>query len=223
MRKLRIIVLDDDDVILRLFQDYFGGENYEIVAYNRSVVCPVHDASWDACPLTRACADIFITDYKMPGMDGLQLIREQLRMGCSMDARNSALITGMYDDELRQESEKLGCALFEKPFLFSDLKAWVNECAKRVDLSKPLAVLRREPRSAATLKIAHVLQNTGMFLEAAVVNLSISGLCLELKSPLAKKENVRIYRGPLSEPRPATVRWVRSREDGSYVAGLNYC
>ena len=139
-----------------------------------------------------------------------------------MDARNRALITGMYDDELKQESERLGCALFEKPFLFSDVKGWVDECTKRVDLSKPLAVLRREVRSAAALKIAHVLRNTGIFLEAAVVNLSSSGLCLELMSSLAKEENVRIYRGPLSEPRPATVRWAKQQEDGSCVAGLNY-
>lgn len=222
MRKLRIIILDDDDVILQLFQDYFSGENYEVVASNKPAVCPVYDAGRDACPGTRACADIFVTDYKMPGMDGLQLIREQLRRGCSLDARNRALITGMYDDKLKRESERLRCALFEKPFLFSDLKAWVEECAKRVDLSRPLAMLRREPRLATASAIAHVTKNTGILLEAAVVNRSSSGLCLELRSPLAQEELVRIHHGPRDEPRSATVRWVKQREDGSYRAGMNY-
>ena len=222
MRKLRIIILDDDDVILRLFKDYFDEENYEIVTSTKPIACPVRDAGRDACPESHACADIFITDYKMRGMDGLQLIREQLRMGCSMDARNRALITGIYDDEIKQESERLGCALFEKPFPFSDLKAWIDECAKRADLSKPLAMLKREPRVAAALKIAHVTNNTGMPLEAAVVNLSSSGLCLEMRYPLTKEEHVHIYRSPRVAPRSATVRWVKQRKDGSYVAGLNF-
>ncbi len=223
MRKLRIVIQDDDPVILQLFRDFFDGESCEVITSEEPVVCFIPDARRNACPQARLCADVFLIDYKMPGMNGLELIREQIRMGCSRDVQNKALITGMYTEELRREAEELGCVMFEKPFSFSELRAWVAECRKRVDLSEPLATLTREPRVPGGRTIAYVDGNAGRRLKAFIVNRSNSGLCLEMLSPLAKEENVLIYRDVRgSQRRAASVRWVRETGTGLYEAGFQF-
>ncbi len=222
MRKIRMIVLDDDEKILQLFRDYFAGENFEVITFPKPVVCPIHDKERNACPDTHTCADLFITDYKMPGLDGLRIIQEQIRMGCPMDVRNKALISGMNDERLRRETEKLGCAMFEKPFLFSDLKVWIDERAGQADLSRSLAILRREPRFRAAREPARITGHTGSRIEAYILNLSTSGLCLELRAPLEKEGRVDVDRGAGYAPRSATVQWIRESGNGLFQAGLLY-
>jgi CheY-like chemotaxis protein len=222
MRKLRIVVIDDDQTILRLFQDYFDGDTYEVVTSRKPVVCPILDTSKNVCPGTDTCADAVITDYHMPGMNGLQLIREQIRAGCKLAPQNRALMTGTYDEEMRRETEKLGCARFEKPFSFSELKSWLDECATRVDLSKPLPPLRREPRRTIDRMTARMTEHSGERRDAVVVNVSDSGLCIELNRPLAVRKTVHIESGTREAPRFATVRWSAETETGRYRAGLSY-
>ncbi len=221
MRKLRMIVLDDDELMLMLFKSYFDRDSYEVITSRNPVVCFFPDTRRNACPDSRVCADVFITDYAMPGMNGLQVITEQIRSGCPLNTRNKALITGMYNDELLRETKKLGLALFEKPFSFATVKAWVLECAQRIDLAKPLAAVRREPRTYTSQK-AHVTAMSGRRMEASIVNLSDSGLCLALRSPLAHEERVFINRSASGEPRAAAVRWSRAGENGLYLVGLHY-
>ncbi len=221
MRKLRMIVLDDDELMLMLFKSYFDRDSYEVVTSRNPVVCFFPDTRRSACPDSRVCADVFITDYAMPGMNGLQVITEQIRSGCPLDTRNKALITGMYSEELLRETRTLGCALFEKPFSFAAVKAWILECAQRIDLAKPLATIRREPRTR-TEQQAHVTAISGRRMEASIVNLSDSGLCLALRSPLAQDERVFINHRAPGSSRAATVRWSQAGENGLYLAGLRY-
>ncbi len=222
MRKLRMIVLDDDEKILQLFRDYFAGMDYEIITSTKPLVCPIRDVCKDICPEDHTCADVFITDYKMPGLDGIQILREQMRMGCAVDPRNKAVMSGMDDEQLKLEAGELGCALFEKPFMFSDMKAWIDERAREIDLSRPLAILRREERTPAGREPARVARDTNTWLDAFVLNFSTSGLCLEMHSPLEKEGRVHVLRSAATSPRLATVRWARESGNGLFAAGLRY-
>ncbi len=222
MRKLRMIVFDDDEVILRLFQEYFEAENYEVITSSKPFVCFMRDDIRGTCPHSHACADILITDYKMPGLDGLTLIREQIRMGCLLDPRSKAVITGMFDDRLKRETDRLGCVLFEKPLAFADLKAWVDECRKRADLARPLSTRRKELRTPTAREIARMTEPSGQLLEATVLNRSNSGLGVELRFPLKKEGLVRLDSSFLAPSHNATVRWVRKSGNGTFRVGLHY-
>jgi DNA-binding NtrC family response regulator len=223
MRRMRIMIFDDEEAILSLFKDIFPPTDYEVLTFHEPVVCPNYDHCSDSCPALSPCADVVMTDYRMPGMNGLQLLEKQVSMGCALPIQNKAMISGYCDDMLQSEIEGMGYVFFQKPLRLSKIKQWLQECRERTDLSRPLHIPRKEERLPAPCERARMVVHNQELLEGAAINVSQSGLCLELKSPLAREQQVCVDSGPVLSCRTATVRWVRPREDGSYVAGLNYC
>ena len=223
MRRMRIMIFDDEELILALFKDFFPPTDYEVLTFSDPVVCPLHDHRSDSCPALSPCADVVMTDYRMPGMNGLELLEKQVRMGCALPIQNKAMMSGHCDDALQNEIRGKGYVFFQKPVRFSQIRQWLLECKERTDLSVPLPALRKEARRPIPRERARMFGHNESLVEGAAINVSASGLCLELKSPIAQEQQVFIDSGPVCPFRPATVRWVRQREDGSYLAGLNYC
>jgi CheY-like chemotaxis protein len=138
MRKPRVIIFDDDVNILNLFKDFFSRIDYEVLAYSEPIVCPMYEKNADNCIKKNRCADIILTDFTMPRMNGIELLEKQFQSGCKLDIRNTAIITGTVDDDTKRLIEKLGCAYFKKPFRLKELSYWLNERVKNMDLSEPL-------------------------------------------------------------------------------------
>lgn len=139
MRKPRVIVCDDNDLIRDIFKTLLEKEGYEVLVADTPVTCAFYRDHADSCPQHSRCTDILITDYAMPGMTGLELLEIQHNNGCKLASRNKALMTGVDDPMLRQRTAELGCHFFPKPIHISVLLEWVKECEGRLDLSEPLA------------------------------------------------------------------------------------
>ena len=139
MRKIRIIIFDDDVVTLRLLKILLTDRNYEVLSFNEPIICPIYEKNTGNCTKDNQCADIIITDFEMPKMNGSELLQKQSERGCKVDIRNKAIISGNIDNE--NVIKKLGYAFFKKPIELSELIEWLNECEKRVDLSLPLGIL----------------------------------------------------------------------------------
>jgi hypothetical protein len=96
----------------------------------------------------------------------------------------------------------------------------LEECQERMDLSRPLGS-RREIRYA-THHGVQCLVGTGTVLDGIIVNMSDNGFCLKLAAPLMINQTIHIITSQaLIACRAASVRWVSSQPDGSYLAGLS--
>ncbi len=219
MRKRRAIVFDDDIVITGLLKKFFILRDYDVVTYNEPVICPIY-LNRAECDTNGPCADIMIVDYKMPVMSGIELLKAQQTRKCGLNAKNKALVTGYADSIDRSAIEELGCAFFEKPLNFTRLAAWFDECEQRMDLSRPLGLIRRENRRAAQSDITFQALPSDSVYQAVSVNRSPSGLCLKTAVPLWPDQFLTVHTPDRRFFRPASVRWIREIEDDCYLVGL---
>ncbi len=222
MRKRRAVVIDDEEIIIHLLKDFFSTRNYEVLSYTRPVVCPISDDKGNPCNTDYPCADVVITDFNMPDMNGLELLQEQSTHGCKLMRQNKAVMSGYIDEESQKQIKRLGYAFFQKPIEFADFSAWLDECEKRVDLSKPLGSRRKETRRATQYEVRCLVDLTNELVNGLTVNISDGGLCLKLAAPLVTKQTIHLDTvHPILACRTASVQWVSRNQDGSYLAGLS--
>jgi len=222
MRKRRAILIDDDPFMLDMLKQLFEFRGYEVVAYGEPVCCPGYDGQ-ARCDTMRPCGDILITDYSVPGMSGLELLREQVKMGCKITMKNKAVISGYLDDAVVAALDTMGCAYFNKPFIFPELVTWVSGCEQRMDLTMPLGFKRKESRQNCSSEVTFQLERSDILCRADVVNRSRSGLCVRVQHPLAVDQRLYLRTGiPLSSG-CLLVCWTRPASEGGYFAGMSCC
>ncbi len=219
MRKRRIILVDDETIVLLVLRNFFEMREYEVLALSEPVICPVYgDETF--CTANAPCADILITDNRMPRMSGLDLLEAQARRGCRLTHRNKALLSGYLEEKDGDRLRALGVVCFQKPVEFADLGRWVDECEQRMDLSVRLPVRRKETRYVCSEFVRYRPGASDSVFTGLAVNRSASGICLRITEPMDREEIVRLETGiPLSS-RVAQVRWIRPTEDGAFLSGL---
>lgn len=221
MRKIRINVFEDDPTNLRLFTAIMTSRGYEVHAYDRAVVCPVYKAEAVACGRKKPCADIILTDNQMPGLTGIEMLLEQALRGCRVDTRNIAVVSADLDGPQRKTIAGLGCVVFNKPFRLQDLVAWLDDCERRIDLSAPLGIIRKNDRCPAAFELEFATDAGDGFHTGTALNYSVSGLCLRTDSPLGEGQTIEIRSGLPNGCKTASVCWVDRTEGESCLAGVS--
>jgi DNA-binding NtrC family response regulator len=141
MRKIRIIIIDDDVVMLKWLSRWLSKKGYEVLTFNEPQICPLDKKITGNCNEENPCADIITTDYQMPELNGVELLQKQSQRDCKLTIRNKAIISGSMDDKNKKLFKGLGCSLFKKPVKLSELSDWLKECEERIDLSQPLGII----------------------------------------------------------------------------------
>jgi signal transduction histidine kinase/CheY-like chemotaxis protein len=115
----RVLVVDDNLTNCKLLQELFGFMNVE---------CRVSTSGEDALVILKKartdhkCFDLIITDYQMPSMDGITLVKE-IKTVLKDHAQPFILMLSSLERNLhRDEAESIGIDLFlSKPVRFNEL------------------------------------------------------------------------------------------------------
>ena len=113
----RIFVAEDDDEMRLLLHDAFAYDGYEVVdlASGRELFNLLRRS----IELKKE-PDIVVSDIRMPGMTGLEILNRIRELGSKMPV---VLITAFGDEETLNTASKLGAtAVFNKPFDVDDLR-----------------------------------------------------------------------------------------------------
>jgi two-component system cell cycle response regulator len=123
---IKILIVDDEEIIRNFLIDVLSDEGYTTKA--------VSSGEEAVRLLKKQAFDLIITDIMMPGIDGIQVLREAKEM----DSDQSVIVmTGYASTETAVESMKLGAADYiTKPFNLDQIKIVVAKTLERRRLQK---------------------------------------------------------------------------------------
>jgi DNA-binding NtrC family response regulator len=128
----KILVIDDDPVACEFLQETLVRDGYAVDTCN---------AARDALRLDISSYDLVISDIRMPGMDGLEMLR---RISASMPSLPVILVTAYGSLETTMEAFHLGAwDYISKPFYPEEIRSMVRKVLAMKDLrqNKPSAGL----------------------------------------------------------------------------------
>jgi DNA-binding NtrC family response regulator len=122
MKKTTICILDDEPIVGDRLRPELEDDGYVVEVFT--------DSASALARLEETCFDIFITDLKMEGVDGMGVL-ERVKERCP--ASEVIVITGYGTLESAREAHVKGAYDFiAKPFRIGEIRAVVNKAKKRV-------------------------------------------------------------------------------------------
>lgn len=119
--RAKILLVDDDDLLRHSLQAIFIYTGYEV-----AVACSGEEALQYA---SGHPFDVLVTDYRMDGMDGLNLYRELKKGGRSFAV---VMISGYSDQSMIEEAQREGVEnIFAKPLNLGLLEDTVAAAVRR--------------------------------------------------------------------------------------------
>ncbi len=120
--KLRIMVLDDEAIVCKRLKPALEKQGYEVDTFTQS--------SEAMEQIKQVDYDIIITDLKMKGVDGMQLLSEAKRRSPGTEV---IVITGFATMETAKESFHKGVFDFiAKPFKLSEIQQVVSRAEAKI-------------------------------------------------------------------------------------------
>jgi len=120
---MRILLIDDDEWIRDSLRLFFDEEGCKLVG--------LANAEEALQALARETYDIIISDYKLPGMDGLNFFRLTAK---SHPTAMKILITAYGSDELFREASKLGVQdMIQKPLTVENIEKSLSTLLAKAD------------------------------------------------------------------------------------------
>ncbi len=221
MRKPRVILYDDDPIILSILTRFFLKRSYEVYSYNEPVICPLYENLAERCEKFLPCADLMISDYQMPKMNGTELFQRQAERGCRLDISMKAIMSGSLNERLITQCKALGCSFFLKPFKFPEISDWLSEAERHYDLSQQLNDRRRSSRHEFQQDIEYLLNHGSQAAYRGITfNKSTEGLGLITDHPLNAGDDIMIMKGFEATHRKGIVRWCSQQSKTSYQVGV---
>ena len=134
----RILIVDDDDALRESLQLVLSAEGYEVaVARNGEEALE---------QIERAPADIVLSDLRMPGIDGLELLPQLARR---LRGATIILMSAYGTDELALEAMNRGAYDYlAKPFQPSEALLTIRKARERERLRRANELLRRDVQRA---------------------------------------------------------------------------
>jgi len=122
MKRLKVMVLDDEPIVCKRLQPALEKLGYEVETFTQSIDA-LHEIQGKAY-------DIIITDLKMKGIDGMKFLQEAKKRHPQTEV---IVITGFATLETAKESFQKGVFDFiAKPFKLSEIQKVVTQAAAKI-------------------------------------------------------------------------------------------
>lgn len=116
MGKQKVLIVDDQNGIRILLMEVFSSEGYETFqAANGKIALEI---------VKKHCPDLVLLDMKIPGMDGLEILKHIKQMNPDIKV---IMMTAYGELDMIKEATDLGALMhFTKPFDIDEMRLAVN-------------------------------------------------------------------------------------------------
>ena len=135
LKKLKIIVIDDEQSIRDTIKWHLQDLGHEVLTFEKPAECYLYQGHH--CSHSQVCADALITDFHMPGMNGLQFIEKLFNHGCKGLMLNMMIMSGDTSNIDMALANQLGCRVVQKPLSLADLESWIDSVVLRSSANRP--------------------------------------------------------------------------------------
>jgi two-component system NtrC family response regulator len=141
MRRVKILVIDDDESLRRVLEYNLAQEGYAVLTASSG------EQGLDL--LKKERADLVVTDVRMPGMDGLQVLEGVRKVDPNIQV---IILTAFGTIEMAVEAMKAGAFHYiSKPFNRDELKLTIKKALQLKELERENVTLREELKERTRL------------------------------------------------------------------------
>ncbi|MBI4541797.1 MAG: response regulator [Gemmatimonadetes bacterium] len=194
----RILIVDDDEAVLKALSDYFARLGYEVVRAGTGKQGIAGYSSQEP--------DVTILDLKLPDMDGLQVLDVLRRKKALV-----ILLTGYGDIPTAVQAMQMGAENFlTKPVDLPHLVATVERAIEKLDLARENVRLRRLIPSTRK-RVVQIAVTILLVLGSLVAGQWVGGIGIEEEAPPEIAPNQQRPPAPLP-PTPSDTLPVPAQE-----------
>ncbi|MBW1855923.1 MAG: sigma-54-dependent Fis family transcriptional regulator [Deltaproteobacteria bacterium] len=162
----RILIVDDDKTLSRSLVDWFESENHH--------VCSVTSGEEAVVTIEQDSFDIIISDLKMPGIDGLEVLRHAKR---AQPTAEVIIMTGYGTVETAVNAMKTGAYDYiVKPFAPEELDLIVKKIVEHQSLIRENIILREQLKERQSFESIVGKSNKMQDLFTLIVNIAPSNI-----------------------------------------------
>ncbi|MBI4735240.1 MAG: sigma-54-dependent Fis family transcriptional regulator [candidate division NC10 bacterium] len=198
MKRVKILVIDDDESLRRVLEYNLAQEGYAVLTASSG------EQGLDL--LKKEGADLVVTDVRMAGMDGLQVLEEVRKADPNIQV---IILTAFGTIEMAVEAMKAGAFHYiSKPFNRDELKLTIRKALQLKDLERENLALRQELR-------------TRLGLDAIIADSPQMQQILEMLGRVAPTETTVLILGESGTGKELIARAIHGsspRAQGSFVA-----
>lgn len=192
LSRARILVVDDEPVILDILRDVLEYEGFDVTT--------VGDGDLALERLQSESFDLLLTDLKMPRVDGLELIRRTSELGI-VEQFKTVIMTGFGTVETAVEAMKNGAFDYIlKPFKPEDVVRLLRRALTELSLQRENIALRETigfyELSEALSSSTALNDQLRLISEMIRNNLGADGVSVHVRDPESGQMELRFSSGP---------------------------
>jgi len=131
---MKIYVVDDEECIRDSFEMHLELLGHQVEKCEEPCFCDLYNGK--TCNRDVTCADLVFLDYRLPEMNGLELVQRIREQGCQKMVPNIVIMTGDATPIDPRDIERVGCRLEQKPLTLHKLDSIIHDAEEMLELNR---------------------------------------------------------------------------------------